>query len=281
MKRFGLSQFSALALKHREELAAHALFAELETLEDLRRFTESHVFAVWDFMCLLKRLQQALTCVTVPWVPPLSARAARVVNQAVLHQESGIDPRGAPASHFQSYHRAMREIGADTSHIDAVITSVEQGSGFRAELTPEPARSFVASTFRLLERGKIHELAAALCFGREETVPAGLRAVIDLLDEPLPGSYPPADCYRDGLLSASEGEHTPLALSLMHELCGDDAEKWRDAAVAVDGAVAARLTLWDGIHTKIRRTRSGVRSTLALDDMMQPLIPRIIDSGAK
>jgi hypothetical protein len=272
MKRFGLSQFSALALKHREELAAHALFSQLETLEDLRRFMESHVFAVWDYMCVLKRLQQLLTCVTVPWVPPLSARAARVINQAVLHQESGIDPLGAPASHFQTYHRAMREIGADTTHIDAVITCVEQGCGFRAELAPEPARSFAGHTFRLLERGKLHELAAALCFGREESIPEGLRALVELLDEPLPGSYPPADCYRDGLLGANEGEHTPLALSLLHELCGDDAEKWRDAAVAVDGAVAARLSLWDGIHAKIRRTRSGVRSTLALDEMVAPLL---------
>lgn len=270
MKRFGLSQFSALALKHREELAAHALFNQLETLEDLRRFTESHVFAVWDYMCVLKRLQQLLTCVTVPWAPSLSPRAARVINQAVLHQESGIDPGGAPASHFETYHRSMREIGADTTHIDAVITSIEQGSGFRAELAPEPARSFASNTFRLIERGKVHELAAALCFGREESVPDGLRTLLEVLDEPLPGSYPAPDCYRDGLLGANEGEHTPLALSLLHELCGEDAEKWRDAAVAVDGAVAARLSLWDGIHAKIRRTRSGVRSMLALRDTVPP-----------
>jgi DUF3050 family protein len=272
MKRFGLAQFSAIAIKRRDELAAHALYRELETREDLRRFMESHVFAVWDFMSLLKRLQQALTCVTVPWVPPLSPRVTRFVNQAVLNEESGIDSTGTYASHFQVYHRAMRDIGADTTHIDAVIASVEQGSGFRAELTPEPARSFVLNTFRLLERGKIHEIAAAFAFGREDIVPEPFRALIESLDAAQPGLYQHVHYYLDGHIGGSEPEHTPVALTMLHDLCGDDAEKWRDAAVAVDSAVAARLSLWDGIQTRIRRARSGVRSSLRLEEMVAPML---------
>src|SRR4051812_37180254 len=112
---------------HRATLLNHPLYSEVTSAADLRHFMEDHVFAVWDFMSLLKRLQQDMTCVRVPWFPAKNARAARLINDIVIGEETDVDPDGDYVSHLNLYLRAMQDVGASTSQFDTFCSLAQIG----------------------------------------------------------------------------------------------------------------------------------------------------------
>ena len=75
----------------REKLLKHKLYSNIETIKDLQVFTENHVYAVWDFMSLLKALQIKLTCTKTPWVPNSNSQTAYLINEIVLAEETDIN----------------------------------------------------------------------------------------------------------------------------------------------------------------------------------------------
>src|SRR2546423_610593 len=137
----------------RAGLLDHPIYAEVASVEDLKRFMEDHVFAVWDFMSLLKRLQQDLTCTKVPWFPADNARAARLINDIVIGEETDVDPDGSYVSHLDLYLRAMRDIGASTRQFEKFRSLVLLGVPVEAAIArvaaPPHVRAFVGHTMAL------------------------------------------------------------------------------------------------------------------------------------
>jgi hypothetical protein len=240
----------------RDRLTAHPLYAAIKTQEHLRLFMESHVYAVWDFMSLLKSLQQKLTCVSVPWIPSQFPASRRFINEIVLGEESD-EFEGRPNSHFEVYLEAMQECGADTSAITALIQTVSRSpQQWNVDLSnaPAAAKNFVTTTFGLIGSGSIAAQAAAFTFGREDVIPDIFRELVRDLNSERQGELSKFVWYLERHIEVDGEDHGPLSLRMVSDLCGDDPQLWEEAAAAAETAIEARLGLWDGIMKQIQRS---------------------------
>src|ERR1700747_520690 len=149
----------------RAGLLDHPVYAEVVSVADLKLFMEDHVFAVWDFMSLLKRLQQDMTCIRVPWFPAENARAARLINDIVIGEETDVDPDGNYVSHLDLCLRAMEDVGASTLQFDTFCSLAQVGIPVEVALArirvPSHVRAFVAHTMTLASSGTTEEVLAA------------------------------------------------------------------------------------------------------------------------
>lgn len=233
-----------------EQLAAHPLYRSMRTLEDLQHFMSCHVFAVWDFMSLLKALQRGLTSVEVPWLPSPFPMARRLVNEIVLGEESDVY-EGEPLSHFELYLRAMHDAGADAAAIDLLVSELRRGTALEHAITdpalPAPARAFLQSTFATIATGELHRIAAAFTFGREDLIPDLFTAFIRDQDARLDGRLGLFRWYLDRHIEVDGEEHGPMALAMVTSLCGDSPTLWQEAQESAIAAIQARITLWNGI----------------------------------
>ncbi len=231
-------------------LAAHPLYRSLRSIEHLRTFMQAHVFAVWDFMSLLKSLQRELTCVEVPWLPTALAESRRLVNEIVLGEESDIY-QGRHTSHFELYRLAMQDCGASTAAIDDALAEICSGAAVQAAMArcgaPAAAQAFVADTFSILAQGKLHVTAAAFTFGREDLIPEMFQGFVRDLNAELAGGLSTFLWYLERHIEVDGEEHGPMALRMIAELCGSDSVKWQDAEDAAVFALESRLRFWDGI----------------------------------
>lgn len=238
----------------RERLIAHGVYERLNGIDEIRVFMKYHVFAVWDFFSLLKRLQREVTTVTVPWLPAPDAAHGRFINEIVVAEETDEDGHGGYISHFELYRRAMDEIGADPGPIDAYVGAVRAGTdpleALEAPEVPAAARRFVSHTLKLALHGPPHEVAASFCHGRENLLPDVLGQVVAGAGDSL-AEMGTLRHYLERHIELDHDEHGPLALRLLASLCDGDPEREQQAERAGVDAIEARIALWDGVLAEL------------------------------
>ncbi len=245
----GLASLQQAIEPQRRRVVEHPMYRSIGTLEHVRTFQQAHVFAVWDFMSLLKTLQRELTSVNVPWVPSGPTASRRLINEIVLVEES--DELGdGYISHFELYLDGMRQTGADTGPVEAFLQHLRKAvavldAAKLAEI-PSAAADFIATTWEIIENAPVHCQAAAFAFGREDLIPEMFQQVIS-----IPDTDGRLETFKDYLarhIEVDGEQHTPMAMQMLIDLCADDQSAWDECAATVQTALSARANLWDALH---------------------------------
>ncbi len=240
----------------REKLRNHALYSELKSVSDIQIFMENHVYAVWDFMSLLKALQINLTCTLLPWKPVINTNTARFINEIVLEEETDVNELGVLKSHYEMYLDAMVEVGADTTRISTFLNSINELDSVLSTIQNSDlnaaVKSFLSFTFETINTQQPHRVAAAFTFGREDLIPDMFLRIVEQAGE---DAYPKLEYYLRRHIELDGDEHGPLSLKMIQELCGDDAVKWHDVLECSEKALQQRIALWDHIAKAIQQNK--------------------------
>lgn len=243
----------------RENLKNHNLYYHLSEVDDIKIFMEKHVYAVWDFMSLLKALQQELTCISIPWKPSKNANTARFINEIVLGEETDVNEKGVPKSHFEMYIDAMNEVGANTKKILNLVTSTNSIQdiihSIKSADLKKAEKEFLEFTFKTIETNEVHKIAAAFTFGREDLIPDMFLAIIDKSNNNHENKFPKLTYYLNRHIELDGDEHGPLSLKMISELCGDNEDKWNDVLETSVEALQKRIGLWNEITEEIKQRK--------------------------
>ena len=251
----------------REKLLKHKLYSNIETIKDLRVFTENHVYAVWDFMSLLKALQIKLTCTKTPWVPNSNSQTAYLINEIVLAEETDINQAGKRKSHYELYLDAMIDIGAEIEFPTKTINKIASSDNIFMSIDKleihENIKEFLKFTFSVIKEGKPHKIAAIFTFGRENLIPNMFNEILREFEKNVTeGDISKLIYYFERHIELDEDEHGPMALEMVSMLAENDHKKWKEIEEISIEALEKRILLWDAINEQIEnKTWTNLRSS--------------------
>ena len=239
----------------KSKLKNHNLYNIINTPEDLRVFCESHVFAVWDFMSLLKKLQIELTSIDIPWMPSNNPEVSKLINEIVVGEETDENIDGSATSHYEMYLNAINNIGVDTNLISHQISSLSNINTIIEDIerleVDNYIKEFLTFTFKIINNNKIHEIASAFTFGREDLIPDMFIPLLEKINNSSNSRIDKLIYYFKRHIEVDGDTHGPMAMKMLSFLCNNDKVKINESLEASKGALYARIALWDGIEKKI------------------------------
>lgn len=237
----------------RQELLNHPLYAKIHTIEDLHVFLTHHVYAVWDFMSLLKGLQIHLTSVSIPWTASPNPELRYLINEIVVAEESDLALDGSRQSHFEMYLDAMIECGATTQPVldflEQVASTKNVFVAIKNANLPDEVKDFLHFTFTVIETGQPHKIASAFTFGREDLIPNMFTEIVKSFQKNFPETnVSKLIYYFERHIELDADEHGPMAMRMIDYLCGDDIKKWQEVAQVAQESLQKRIGLWNAIE---------------------------------
>ena len=120
----------------------------------------------------------------------------------------------------------------------------------------QEVKDFLEFTFKIIEEGKPHKVAAAFTFGRENLIPSMFTAILKNFQK----NFPEQDIskliyYFERHIELDEDEHGPMALEMVQELAENDPIKWKEIEEVSIEALKKRIGLWNSIENIIVRKK--------------------------
>jgi len=233
------------------DLRHHKLYNILKTTEDVKLFTENHVYTTWDFMSLLKTLQLQFTTYKLPWVPNKNPEIFKFINQIVASEESDVNELGEIKSHFEMYVDCMEQIGANTTlittFVELIENNVDVSKAANLVYIPEFIQDFIEFTFNIIKTEKPHLMASVFIFGREDIISEKVLNVVSNIEtDKTPCTK--LSYLLNRYLFLKQEDQRALSYKMLTELCGEDKEKWDEVLTVAKEALKHRKILWDNIY---------------------------------
>ena len=244
----------------KDKLKNHPLYSSISDVEDLKIFSKAHVYAVWDFMSLLKFLQIKLTSTSLPWFPSKNTTTAKLINEIVAGEETDEDQNGKPMSHFEMYIDSIQEFGINTNKILNNIHSLDNLDSIEDDLDrldiEDYVKNFLKFTFSVIKRGNIHEVASVFTFGREDLIPDMFIPLIEGINTEN-NDLNKLIYYFKRHIEVDGDMHGPMSMEMLSYLCDNDPQKIADSISISEEALLARISLWNGIETEIKQRKKN------------------------
>jgi hypothetical protein len=153
-----ISTINSALTPQREKLLSHPLYERVKTVDDLRHFLEGHVYAVWDFMSLLKTLQSKLTCTNTPWLPVGNPEIRYLINEIVLAEETDINAEGKGKAITKCTTMPWRPAARNTVAVNDFLADVVETQNIFVSIKQsslhQNIKDFLDFTFRVIDEGK-------------------------------------------------------------------------------------------------------------------------------
>lgn len=242
--------------EHQSRLENHPLLTTdvMTQKQQLATFMEHHVYCVWDFMSLVKKLQMIVAPSTVPWFPTEYTKngCARLINSIIVDEESDVF-EGRYVSHFDLYIEAMREIGADPTQVLEFVKNVPVKGLFESmDVVPAASRAFMESTFGFIHSEKPWVIASAFAFGRETVIPGMYMNMVKQLgitEQEAPKFY----AWLNRHIEVDSGDHGPASVVLVNTFCNNDPVRIQEAQLAAHEAIDDKMAFWDSVRLLIHK----------------------------
>tara|TARA_B100000674_G_C37892488_1_gene939672 strand:+ start:559 stop:1395 length:837 start_codon:yes stop_codon:yes gene_type:complete len=244
-----------------KQVHEHPIFSALTDERSLSLFMSHHVYAVWDFMSLVKSVQAHVAPCTIPWIPGTDNSVVKAINEIVLSEESDVNMNGTGScSHYELYLESMKEIGVPITDIVEFVENVRcKGLSEVISYNPNhPAYKFVGETFKTIIEKDPLIISCWFAYGREKIIPGMFTSALSKLGmsrQQAPHFY----YYLERHTELDGDEHSHFAQQLVDHFCKQDESKIKIAQSACKEAIKVRIQFWDGVLEAIKSSKLDIQ----------------------